>query len=75
MVYVANGMNSPDALAGAPVAGKNDAPVLLVRQGSIPSVIAAELDRLDPGRIVVLGGTAVVGDAVFQALDRYTTGW
>ena len=74
VVYVANGLNSPDALAGAPVAGKNDGPVLLVRQGSIPSVIAAELDRLNPGSIVVLGGAAVVGNAVFQSLGQYTVG-
>ena len=73
VVYVANGMNFPDALAGAPAAGRESGPVLLVQAGSIPSAIAAELDRLDPGRIVVLGGTGVIGNGVFRSLDRYTT--
>jgi len=74
VAYVATGENYPDALAGGPVAALNGAPLLLVRAGSIPPPIAAELDRLDPRRIVVLGGPGVVSDAVLAALGAYTTG-
>jgi hypothetical protein len=42
-----------------------------VRGTSIPSVIATELARLRPGRIVVLGGTSVVSAGVASALDGY----
>ncbi|WP_166784516.1 MULTISPECIES: cell wall-binding repeat-containing protein [unclassified Cryobacterium] len=71
VVYVANGLKFPDALSGAPVAGKNKAPVLLVTAGSVPASIAEELARLQPAKIVVLGGTASVSDAVAAELAAY----
>ena len=73
-VFVANGLNFPDALSGAPVAAKAGAPVLLVAPGSIPDSIAKELDRLQPGEIVVLGGVNSVSDAVAKDLGTYTSG-
>ena len=63
-MYVAAGKSYPDALAAAPIAAKAKAPVLLVPWDSIPDVIAAELARLHPGRIVVLGGPVSVSDSV-----------
>ena len=71
VVFVANGLNFPDALAGAPVAGAEGGPLLLVADSMIPAVVAAELDRLDPKRIVVLGGAGVVHESVVQALEAY----
>ncbi|MGZ3588520.1 MAG: cell wall-binding repeat-containing protein [Candidatus Limnocylindrales bacterium] len=64
VVYVATGANYPDALAVAPAAARTGAPVLLVPWASIPDAVVAELQRLQPGRIVVLGGTSVVSDSV-----------
>ena len=72
--FVAVGTNFADALAGGPAAALRDSPLLLVRSGSIPSSTAAELDRLNPDRIYVLGGTAVISAGVASALDAYTTG-
>jgi glucose/arabinose dehydrogenase/putative cell wall-binding protein len=72
--FVAVGTNFADALAGAPAAALRDSPLLLVRSGGIPSSTAAELNRLKPDRIYVLGGTAVIGAAVATGLDAYTTG-
>ncbi len=66
--YVATGRDRPDALAGAARAGAPGAPILLVQKGSVPGVTWDELDRLDPGRVYVLGGTAVVSDAVVDLL-------
>jgi putative cell wall-binding protein len=74
VAYVAVGSNFPDALAGAAAAGHVGAPVLLVRTDAIPAPIAAELARLAPGRIVVLGGPSVVSGAVESALHGYTAG-
>jgi hypothetical protein len=74
VAYIANGYNFPDALSGAPVAVMKGGPVLLVRPGSIPDVVKAELKRLHPGKIVILGGTAVVSGVVSAALRVYTTG-
>ncbi|MDY7542551.1 MULTISPECIES: cell wall-binding repeat-containing protein [unclassified Cryobacterium] len=74
VVYVANGSNFPDALSGAPVAGSQGAPVLLVQEDVIPAAIATELTRLKPGRIVVLGGESSVGASVVAQLGTFTTG-
>lgn len=74
VAYVASGTDFPDALSGAPAAGRGGGPVLLVRPDGIPSQTASELGRLKPGRIVVLGGTAAVGSAVQTALQHYTSG-
>jgi len=74
VAYVASGANYPDALSGSAVAGRDGGPMLLVQPDAIPPSIASELTRLHPGRIVVLGGTASVNDAVFSALGGYTTG-
>ncbi|MDP2624260.1 MAG: cell wall-binding repeat-containing protein, partial [Actinomycetota bacterium] len=70
-VFVAVGTNFPDALAGAAVAGKLGAPLLLVQTDSIPAETAAELTRLGPATVVILGGTAVVSPAVETALGGY----
>jgi putative cell wall-binding protein len=84
-VYVATGENFPDALTGGPAAVLDRAPILLVTRDSVPQAVATELDRRAPARIVVLGGTAAVSDAVVGALrawaptvrrfgpDRYAT--
>ncbi len=74
VAYVASGLNFPDALAGAAVAGAQGGPVLLVTRDAIPSPIATELARLHPARIVVLGSAGVVSDAVKAALAAYTPG-
>jgi len=51
--------------------GFKDGPVLLVSGGSIQKATQAELTRLKPKRIMVLGGTAVVPEAVEKALAAY----
>lgn len=66
-VYVAIGSNFPDALAGGAMAVSDDAPVLLVpSSGPLPAAVRTELARLRPNRIVALGGTAVLPDAVVR---------
>lgn len=72
--FIAVGTNFADALAGAPAAALRDSPLLLVRTDSIPPATDAELKRLKPQRIYVLGGTGVISTGVAAALDAYTTG-
>lgn len=73
-VYIANGYGFPDALSGAAVAARDGSPMLLVQTNQLPSATATELNRLNPGRIVVLGGTGVVSTAVMNSLGAYTEG-
>jgi putative cell wall-binding protein len=72
--FVAVGTSFADALAGGPAAALRDSPLLLVKSDGIPAATHAELQRLDPQRIYVLGGTAVINASVASALDQYTTG-
>ena len=72
--FIAVGTGFADALAGAPAAALNDSPLLLVRTDAITDATAAELSRLQPQRIYILGGPGVVSDAVAAQLDAYTTG-
>jgi putative cell wall-binding protein len=72
VVYIANGLTFPDALSGAPVAGENAAPVLLVTAPAIPDSVKAELARLNPKRIVILGGPNSVSTAVAAELESFT---
>lgn len=72
--FIAVGTNFADALSGAPAAALRDSPLLLVRSASIPAATDAELKFLKPQRIYVLGGTAVISQAVATSLGAYTTG-
>lgn len=75
VAYVASGAAFPDALAGGAAAGRAGAPVLLTGMARLlPPTTRAELTRLKPGRIVVVGGSGVIPDAQLTALDAYTTG-
>jgi putative cell wall-binding protein len=72
-VYVATGLNFPDALTGVPAAVVDGAPILLVTRTDIPAPTAAALNELAPRVIYLLGGPAVVTPAVEAALDAYAT--
>jgi putative cell wall-binding protein len=70
-VYIATGGSFPDALAGSPSAAKANGPILLTATSKLPSSTAAELDRLNPSKIVILGGTGSVSSAVASRLAAY----
>ena len=72
-VMVATGMSFPDALAGSATAGRLGMPVLLTLPWSLPSQTRAELDRLNPQRIWVLGGSSVVNESVRSAMVQYAS--
>ena len=72
-VYVADGLNFPDALGADAAAAKAGGPVLLVTPTSIPAVIAHALSSLHPSTIYVVGGPASVSGAVLTALEAYAT--
>ena len=72
--YVATGMNFPDALAAGAPAAIRGAPTLLVRNVGVPTSSSRELERLNPRRIIVLGGPRVVSQSVFNAMFAYADG-
>lgn len=70
-VYLANGTAYPDAVSGAPAATTDAGALLLVTRDGIPAVTATEIARLQPSRIVLLGGTGVIGEGVATEASRY----
>jgi putative cell wall-binding protein/Tol biopolymer transport system component len=70
-VYIASGAVFPDALSGSAAAIRQGGPVLLVQTNSVPATVAAELDRLKPTRIVVLGGINTVSEGVVTELKKH----
>lgn len=68
-VFVATGRNFPDGLAGGPVAALVPGPILLVTPTQLPGGISAELQRLAPDTVFVIGGTGAVSDGVVHAMD------
>ena len=67
-VVLATGRNWPDALGGAALAGAVDGPVLLCEYERIPSAVLAEITRLDPATVYVLGGTGAIADSALVGL-------
>jgi putative cell wall-binding protein len=74
VAFVATADAFTDALAAVPAAAVDGGPVLLVTGTAIPQATAAELTRVKPAKIVVLGGPATIADSVVVSLQAYTTG-
>jgi putative cell wall-binding protein len=73
VVFVASGQDFPDALATGPAAASADAPILLVKQDSVPDAVITELERLKPSHLVVVGGPGAISEATEQQLAGYAT--
>jgi putative cell wall-binding protein len=73
-VYIATGVDFPDALAASALIRRERAAFMLVGPDSIPAETQFALNVLKPSRIVVLGGTGAVSARVERALRTFTTG-
>ena len=74
-LYIASGESFADALSAAPVAGSTKSPLLLTPKNSFPSATAAELRRLEPEIITVVGGTAVISRSVERRIQQIADAW
>lgn len=72
-VYLVAGDDFPDALAAAAVAGHSGSPVLLTDTDSLPAVTAEEIARLEPARVILLGGAQRVSSSVERAVAMRTS--
>ncbi|MBD8022255.1 cell wall-binding repeat-containing protein [Microbacterium gallinarum] len=59
-VYLATGADYADALSAASLAAREKGALLLAPVDSLPDVVAAELKRLKPTRVVLIGGHGVL---------------
>ncbi|MBO0983484.1 cell wall-binding repeat-containing protein [Rathayibacter sp. SD072] len=69
VLYVASGANWPDALTAGPAASFRGGALLLTDPGQLFPVTAAEIQRLQPEKIIVVGLTPSVSEDVFRAID------
>lgn len=68
VVFVATGVGFADALSAGPAAAALGGPLLLTTPTGLPAPVRDEIERLDPDRIIVIGGPASVSDAVVAQL-------
>jgi len=66
-VVLATGATFPDAVVAGALAARVRGPLLLVPPTGLPSVVAAELRRLHPARLQVVGGVGAVPEPVVVA--------
>jgi putative cell wall-binding protein len=65
-VYLASGLNFPDALSGAAVAGIQNAPLYVIPSTCIPSYVLQDIATLKATKMTILGGPATVGPDVMR---------
>ena len=73
IAYLATGAAFPDALTGGAAAGIQDAPMLLTPATNLSAATRAELIRLNPDRVMLLGGTASISTAVANEVAQIAT--
>ncbi|WP_431246819.1 cell wall-binding repeat-containing protein [Leifsonia xyli] len=66
-VYVATGLNYPDALSAGPAAAKEGGPLLLVGY-TLPDAVRDEILSLKPTSIVIVGGVNAVSPGIASSL-------
>lgn len=72
-VYIAKGTDYPDALSAAPAAAAAGGPLLLTLPTSLPDKVRQEITRLNPAKIVVVGGVNSVSPSQFAVLQGLAT--
>lgn len=70
-VYLSSGADALETLSTLFAAQDDVAPMLYIKRDSLPGVVAAELRRLAPAKIIVGGDNGVVSDAVLRELRDY----
>jgi putative cell wall-binding protein len=63
-VYFASGASFPDALSGAPAAGRMSAPVYLVPADCVPNPVLRDIARIGVTKVVILGGSSTLSTAI-----------
>ncbi|WP_072313093.1 cell wall-binding repeat-containing protein [Agrococcus sp. Marseille-P2731] len=64
VVFLANGLKFPDALAAGPVVAAESGHLLLTPPNELPQVVAERIRELAPSEVVIVGSASSVSDAV-----------
>ncbi len=71
VLYLVSGVSPWESLSVTPTAVRQEGGVLMTRPDGIPAVVAAELERLAPASIVVVGGAGTLSDTVLRQAHGY----
>lgn len=69
---VASGANFPDALSASSLAGLLDAPVLLTESSRLSAEASAELKKLAPTKVYVIGGESAISTTTYKQIQNIT---
>ncbi|AGA70633.1 cell wall-binding protein [Desulfitobacterium dichloroeliminans LMG P-21439] len=69
-VAIVTGLNFPDALSIASIAGIKQMPILLTESGALPQETWTALKALNPKKIYLIGGEGVIAPAVATDLQE-----
>ncbi|MFE5409128.1 cell wall-binding repeat-containing protein [Microbacterium sp. NPDC056569] len=72
-VFLTSGTDFPDALAAGAAAGRSGGALLLTDPNALPAAAAAEITRLAPSRVVIIGGETRVTPSVEAAVRSVAT--
>lgn len=61
-VILVNGYANADGLTASPLASAYNAPILLTEKGKLSEGAKAEIKRLNPSKVILIGGTTVLSD-------------
>jgi len=67
--------NYPDSIAATPLAASLDAPILLTAGNTIDPRVVSELQRLNPQKVILLGGKARLKASIEAELDGLSLSW
>lgn len=65
-VIIASAYSVVDGVSATPLASIKNAPILLVDKNEVTNSTKEELKRLNPSNIIVIGGTTVVNDNIYN---------
>jgi putative cell wall-binding protein len=72
-VFVASGLNFPDALAASSIAANQGAAILLSKKSTLTSATSTFLGSIPAEKIHLVGGTAVIDAAAEKEAKKYGT--
>jgi putative cell wall-binding protein len=73
-VVIVNGFNFPDALSISGIAASKGYPIFMSNANNIPQSIVDKISSINPSKVYMIGGTAVLSDNVKNKLKSSLSG-